>query len=287
MTGGALRVATRASAHRTTPPDSADPISTPDPAGRVVAVLRLVATLTALGVGQVILWRSGSVLPALPQVGADWAASWAEAEPLAVAMSLLRVVALGLGTALIASTVMGAVARGCGAARLVVRLDRWTPSGLCHLLDGALGAGLAASIGLSALPAGADPSEPPVPVATSLRRLPDGSSTTTLRRLPDDHPPADATLRRIPDGQPPPQRPAPAPAPAAATPREEEVVVRPGDSFWRLAERHETERLGRRPSEAEVGACWQTMIGANRHRLVVPGDPDLIFPGQVLIVPWP
>ena len=261
-------------------------MSTPEPVGRVVAVLRLVATLAALGVGQAILWRSGSALPALPR-GAGGAGSSAEAEPLAVAMSLLRLVALGLGTALIGSTVIGAVARGCGAGRLVVRLDRWTPSGLCRLLDGALGAGLAASISLGALPAGADPGDPPVPVATTLRRLPDGPPTTTLRRLPDDQTPPGATLRRIPDGEPAPPRADPPPEAAATAPRWEEVLVRPGDSFWRLAERHETERLGRRPSEAEVGACWQLMIGANRHRLVVRGDPDLIFPGQVLIVPCP
>jgi len=63
------------------------------------------------------------------------------------------------------------------------------------------------------------------------------------------------------------------------------VVVRPGDSFWRLAAHHEADRLGRRPSEAEVGAYWQELVATNRSRLVVPGDADLLFPGQILVIP--
>jgi nucleoid-associated protein YgaU len=63
------------------------------------------------------------------------------------------------------------------------------------------------------------------------------------------------------------------------------VVVQPGDSFWRLAERHEAERLGRRPTENETGACWQQLVALNRARLAVPDDPDLLFPGQVVVVP--
>jgi len=65
------------------------------------------------------------------------------------------------------------------------------------------------------------------------------------------------------------------------------VVVRPGDSFWRLAERHELKRLGRPPSAAETGACWTQLVARNRHLLVVPDDPDLLFPGQVLHLPCP
>jgi nucleoid-associated protein YgaU len=65
------------------------------------------------------------------------------------------------------------------------------------------------------------------------------------------------------------------------------VVVRPGDSFWRLAERHQAERLGRQPTDGEVVACWVDLVARNRDRLVVPDDPNLIFPGQVLEIPCP
>jgi len=78
---------------------------------------------------------------------------------------------------------------------------------------------------------------------------------------------------------------APAAGSADAAGSHHEVVVQPGDSFWSLAERHETARLGRQPSDAEVGACWQRLVATNRHRLAVPDDADLLFPGQVLLLP--
>lgn len=275
---------------------------------RTGAGLRLAATLASLLSAEAVLVWAGTALPPVPLDGAELLPAVGEAEPLPLAVSVLRLVALAVGAGLLVTTALGILARGCGAARLVVRLDRWTPPGLRHLLDGALGVGLAATIGLSAVPAGADPGGgpapslrrlPDAPATTTLRRLPDAPSTTTLRRLADApsppttgrSPPADppATLRRIPDG--PPAAPAPPPAAEAAAPRPaagadpREVVVRPGDSFWRLAERHEAERLGRTPTETEVGACWQELVAVNRHRLAVPDDPDLLFPGQVLVVP--
>jgi len=271
------------------------------------AAVRLAATVAALLAGQVVLWQAGRALPPVPLDGTGLLRTLDESDPLAVAVSLVRLLALAVGAALLAATALGIVARACGAVRLVARLDRATPPGLRQVLDGALGVGLAASIGLSPLPAGADPGVKPG-AAVTLRRLPDVPSTT-LRRLPDERPAArserspptspphqaPATLRRL-DGTPPPPAPEPAPPPSSAPPAPgpaapagaaggREVVVRPGDSFWRLAERHEADRLGRRPSEAEVGACWQQLVATNRHRLAVPGDADLLFPGQVLLLP--
>jgi hypothetical protein len=269
-------------------PDSPAGDGRPSAAG-----LGLGATVAVLVAGQAILWRAGAALPALPLHRAGFLRTLDEADPLALGVSVLRLVGLGAGAGLLATIAMGVVARCCGAARLVVHLDRWTPAAVRRLLDGALGAGLAASIGLSSLPAGADAERPPAPVPT-LRRLPDEPPTTTLRRLPDAPPPASdhgpagspATLRRLADSPPAPPVVAPAP-PAPMATDDREVVVAAGDSFWRLAEQHETERLGRRPTEAEVGACWQELVAVNRHRLAVPDDPDLLFPGQRLRVPCP
>jgi len=283
------------------------------------------ATLGALVGGEAVLWQAGRRLPPLSLDPDRLGPTLIEADPLTLAVGVLRLAALVLGAGLIAVTAAGLVARALGAARLVARVDRWTPPGLRHLLDGALGIGLAASIGLST-PAGAGPdgeqgpqvapvtatasSQTPAP---SLRRLADGPAappdpSTTLRRLPDaaavPPDPTTTTLRRLPDApragdstttapQVPTANPASAepspilgprtvPAPAAR-----EVVVRPGDSFWRLAERHQAERLGRQPTDSEVVACWVDLVARNRDRLVVPDDPDLIFPGQVLEIPWP
>lgn len=304
--------------------------------GRAAAVARLLATVVALVAGQGVLWWSGAALPSLPLDRTGAAATFAEADPLALAIALLRLVALAVGTGLLAVTALGVAVRCCGAARLRIQLDRWTPPGIRRLLDGALGVGLAASIGVSAVPAGAQAGDPP-PAATTIQRLPDAPSTTLRRLAADDTAaspaaaPPGMSLRRLPDGQPAPPRgpppsavdppaaplatpsptPAAGPGPTPEAPRAAptappatvatavpsapvhasdavaEVVVRPGESFWLLAERHEAHRLGRQPTEAEVGACWQELVALNRHRLAVPGDPDLLFPGQRLILPCP
>jgi len=285
-------------------------------------------TLGALAGGEAVLWRAGRRLPPLSVDPDRLGPTLAEADPLGLAVGVLRLGALAIGAGLIAVTVAGLAARALGAARLVARVNRWTPPSLRRLLDGALGVGLAASIGLST-PAGADPdggqsqsgtaaatataaapSDTPVPSlrrladgppappdpTTTLRRLPDAAAgasdptTTTLRRLPDAHRPGGSTTSTAPQvpgaapvsAEPPPTL-GPTPAPAATR----EVVVRPGDSFWRLAERHQAERLGRQPTDGEVVACWVDLVARNRHRLVVPDDPDLIFPGQVMEIPCP
>jgi len=295
---------------------------------RLRGIARLAATLVPLAAGEAVLAHAGGALPPLSLDGERMARTFDEADPLAVAVSALRLVALGGGGALLAITAVGVAARAIGTARLVTQLNRCTPPSLRRLLDGALGAGLAAGIGFSVLPAGAAPT--PSQAAAVSRTfsgavaaiprldsppgdpapLPAGSHPT-LRRLSDAHSPppgADAppsTLLRLSDASAPgggrqadAEAPAPPPSPSATsgvapltppsqTEARREVVVRPGDSFWRLAERHEAQRLGRRPSESEVASCWKELIKLNRHRLVVPDNPDLIFPGQVLHMPCP
>jgi len=277
-------------------------------------------TLAALVGGEAILWQAGRHLPPLSQGPDRLGPTLVEADQLALAVAVLRLGAIVIGAGLIAVTVAGLAARALGAARLVARVDRWTPPSLRHLLDGALGIGLAATIGLSN-PAAAGPDEPTpagaVPVTApatipgpTLRRLPDETAppdpTTTLRRLPDAAAPPDPTttmLIPLPGVDPPsgpassalpfpeaaPSSPSTSPGlttvPAPTAPRE--VVVRPGDSFWRLAERHQADRLGRQPTDREVVACWVDLVDRNRHRLVVADDPDLIFPGQVMEIPCP
>jgi nucleoid-associated protein YgaU len=62
-------------------------------------------------------------------------------------------------------------------------------------------------------------------------------------------------------------------------------TVRPGDDLWSIAEQVLQAANARPPSSAEIAPYWITLIAANRDRLVVPGDADLIFAGQVLVVP--
>lgn len=62
------------------------------------------------------------------------------------------------------------------------------------------------------------------------------------------------------------------------------VIVVPGDNLWKLAEQRMEAVLGRRATDAEVAPYWVEMIEANRNRLR-SGDPDLIYPGEELVLP--
>lgn len=69
---------------------------------------------------------------------------------------------------------------------------------------------------------------------------------------------------------------------AASTPRPvETVTVVPGDSLWRIAERH----LDRDAPAAAVAEAWPRWYEANRE--TIGPDPDLVLVGQVLVVPAP
>ncbi|MFB9314051.1 LysM peptidoglycan-binding domain-containing protein [Nocardioides plantarum] len=80
-----------------------------------------------------------------------------------------------------------------------------------------------------------------------------------------------ATAARAPQAL----RPAPAQASLAAA----SVVVRPGDSLWRIAER----LLGADASAAEVATATRTLHDLNR--AAIGPDPDLIHPGLRLRTP--
>jgi len=62
-------------------------------------------------------------------------------------------------------------------------------------------------------------------------------------------------------------------------------TVAPGDSFWAIADEHLQDSWEREVTEAEVATYWTQLIAANTDRLVEPGNPDLLLPGQVLTLP--
>jgi hypothetical protein len=63
-----------------------------------------------------------------------------------------------------------------------------------------------------------------------------------------------------------------------------EVVVRSGDDMWNLAEGRLASLFGRQATDSEIAPYWLRVIGANLDR-IRSGDPDLIFPGEVLVLP--
>ncbi len=69
------------------------------------------------------------------------------------------------------------------------------------------------------------------------------------------------------------------PGPAAEAAGTATHVVVPGDSLWSIA----AHRLGAGASDAAVAAEWPRWYAANAD--VIGGDPDLVLPGQELVVP--
>lgn len=56
--------------------------------------------------------------------------------------------------------------------------------------------------------------------------------------------------------------------------------VEPGDHLWSIAE-----RLTPGADDTTVHRLWTDLIRANRDRLINADDPDLLLPGQVLVIP--
>jgi hypothetical protein len=76
-----------------------------------------------------------------------------------------------------------------------------------------------------------------------------------------------------------------APARGSEVAHDREVTVEVGDSFWRVAERVVAAHGDTPPTDAEVTRYWQRLIEHNRDRLTDPDEPDLLYPGQVLVLP--
>jgi hypothetical protein len=129
-----------------------------------------------------------------------------------------------------------------------------------------------------------------------------GSSTTTAPpgRAPSSSSPTPSRSESTTEstsGRPTPD-PAPAvpgpgisgpesPPPAATTPNPapQTWIIRSGDHLWRVASTTLAAQWSARPNDAEVLDYLHQLIAANRDLLVVPTDPDLVFPGQVFVLP--
>jgi nucleoid-associated protein YgaU len=147
---------------------------------------------------------------------------------------------LGLTAALVAVALRGTTGL---AGRLAIRwAQALTPALLHGLLRAALGAVVvgAPTVVLAPSVALADPGAPTAPVPV-------------LDRVPGLLTPASAPAVR--------------------------VVVRPGDSLWRIADAH----LPAGHTPADVAAAWPAWYAANR--TVIGSDPGLLRPGQVLTAP--
>lgn len=72
------------------------------------------------------------------------------------------------------------------------------------------------------------------------------------------------------------------------TSKDDVWTVASGDSFWSIAEETLRDQLTSSTNEVsdeQIAQYWQMLIAANQDRLVDPGNPDLILPGQQLHLP--
>lgn len=235
--------------------------------GRAVAwLLGLVSAGVALR-----LAATGDV--AGPPLGSlDGLAAWAdEREPAASAIALVRMTAELAVWYLLAVSALHAVAsllRAAGGHRLA---DAIATPGVRRLVRAGLGLGLAAASSVGGQEEASAPGTVTMtPVAESplvtQTRIEDPGGTASMRPSV----PTDGGAARMA-----PVRPAP---PSA-------WVAEPGDSLWSIAEELLTDAWQRPPTGAETDPFWRALVERNRGRLVDPGDPDLIHPGQVFEVP--
>jgi hypothetical protein len=86
-----------------------------------------------------------------------------------------------------------------------------------------------------------------------------------------------------------PQGPADVPAePAPSTAGwidRDRYVIAPGDSFWSIAAQRVETSLGRVPTAREIAPYWRDTVALNAERLPVADNPDLLFPGDEVLLP--
>lgn len=250
---------------------------------RAGPAIRALALEGVVGAMIAALWWAGPALPTPPLTSWTAASEWYAAAGPEVAMaSLIRLGALAVAGWLIVATAAQFVAV-VGAPLVVRRIaDLIAPRSLQRFVHGL--AGVSLSTGLAVVAPGAG-----TPSAVT-------GSHLVAAHLVGEPPPGTATLRLVPDvGSPipdaaPPAAPVPvAPvAPAAVpAPTADTVVVEPGDSLWSIAEETLADAGGGEPDDRAVERYWRRLVDTNRSTLVDPGNPDLIYPGQTVVLPDP
>jgi hypothetical protein len=202
-----------------------------------------------------------------PQDLGDWLAT---RDPTTATFALLRLVGLGAGWYLIATTTLHLVAHLTRSRNLGAAADSLSTPTVRNLASGLLGLTLTLQGS-----AGADEAGPP---GATLERIADADGTAVLRRLADteviveladdeDDDDGSAVMRRIPDEP-------------VEVPDRSSWLIECGDHPWSIAEDVLTDHWGRPPTDVEIAPFWRAILARND----LP-NPDLVFPGQTLELP--
>jgi hypothetical protein len=260
----------------------------------------LIAWFTCLSAAlALLLWLGDGRLAApdltSPATWKDWVTARTAAES---AVSLLRMLALGVAWYLVGATTVSVLAHALRAGRLVRVADALSVGPIKTVVQQALGVSLAAGVLLTTVPGITGSSVGAAPVAKAVASTVTatqlgsvtaspivtwlGASADVERLVPVPAPTgavADAGGARVgPDSEMEP------PVAAAGGPGRT-VRVLAGDHLWGLAEADVEGHLGGEATEAQVLAHWTRVVEANRDRLIVPANPDLLHPGQIIVLP--
>jgi hypothetical protein len=252
----------------------------------------------------------------VPLSSADDLSAWLDRTPPEVmAVAIVRLVALAAGWYLAVCTLALTLTRPAGRSRVASAAARATPAIVRRLVVGGGRLGLAAGTLVGALPStmvapaplaprpaaasvvGAmqDPSPPTatmtrgprdIPTAVMTRLPTEDMPTAVMTRLPTEDMPT-AVMTRLPtEHAPRASRSPPAPATRDRTAAPTSWTVASGDSFWSIAA-ETLAQAGEAPTDRRVIGYWRRVVEANRGRLVDLGNPDLLVPGQELVLPDP
>jgi LysM domain len=256
---------------------------------------RLLAWSAALVLGLRALHALGAGTLSIPVTSAEDLAAWLDrAPPELMALAIVRLGALATGWYLAVCTLALALTSPFGRTRLVAAAARATPAIVRRVVTGSGSLGLAAGTLLGALPSAtvATTTLAPTPAAASLLEpaKDPGPATATMTRGPHDTPAA--VMTRLPPEDASraapavPAAPAPARGPGPSGVPTVSWTVEAGDSFWSIAAEI-VAPTGPKPSDRELIGYWRRLIEANGSRLLDPGNPDLLVPGQELVIPDP
>jgi hypothetical protein len=261
--------------------------------------------LASVAWGASSLGQGALAPPSLTDPG-SWAGWAAARSPIEAGFAVLTLVVVALAWYLAAVTALATAGRLVRARRLVRIVDLLTLPLFRPAVHAALGLGLvgATVAGVVAGPGprsglrSLDPAGASLVVATAeAGRVPSGGVPDPVRSTEGDDPASRPVMRLLPPEAPGPAEVVPPSAPvlptehvsppAAAPMAGAEWEVRPGDHLWSVAATVLHQAWGAPASDAEVAPYWQRLVEANRAGLADPANPDLVYPGQVVVVPAP
>lgn len=237
----------------------------------------------------------GSELAAPPLLSPTDLATWpARVGSANAVVAIIRLLALGLAWYLTLATIVGSLVRVVDTPGLQRSIDQVTPGFLRALLGSAgtiTAAGLTLAVSplvapttspLETHPAAA--SQPSIDAAVEPGTTTVPGSPATMTRVEAATLEMLAPLEMSRPGQTSDDGLTIASVIPLAQPSDR-WTVETGDHFWGIALEVLGDSWGRTPGDHEVGPYWSELIEANRHRLVAPENPDLIYPGQVMTLP--